>query len=169
MFGGIYLYIFQPYITFSEVRISNTPVEIKVVYVNVTGDPLCAKLYSLGSIKDNKPVATKEVFYLAMPDGIPSPEDGDLAVSDNMFLIKGYRYRLIEKNNLTGDSTKSPSHRFDVISWKVMLPYERWKDTVSLDGAVEKEIATDSVSYTFNKADHDPGIFIKGNNIDCLR
>ncbi len=33
-----YFFLFEPHITFKEVRISSKPSEIKVVYVNVTGD-----------------------------------------------------------------------------------------------------------------------------------
>ncbi|MHC4192299.1 MAG: hypothetical protein ACYSUB_21940 [Planctomycetota bacterium] len=169
IFAG-YLYLFRPHITLQEVRISNNPETVKAVYVNVTGDPLCAKLYRLGGTDNNKLEASKEPLFLALPNSIPSPEDGKLAYSDNVFIIKGYRYQFVQNNKLTGESKFTPSHSFDVVAWEVMAPYKIWKKMSSTGGsAIEAETRTEPVSHQFDNTDHDPNQFTKGNYVDCLR
>jgi hypothetical protein len=135
----------------------------------VTGDPLCAKLYRLAGTDKKKPVAGQEPLFLALPDSIPSPEDGKLAYTDNVFIIKGYRYQFVRNNKLTGESKFTPSHRFDVVAWEVIAPYKIWKKTSSTEGsAIEAETKTEPVSHQFNNTDHDPDQFTKGNYVDCL-
>ena len=100
-----YCYLFQPHITFKEVRNSNKPQEIRAVYVNITGDPLCAKLYRLERMEKGKPIASNEPIFLALPKNLPSPEDGELAYSDNLFILSGYRYQFEQRNILSGTVT----------------------------------------------------------------
>jgi hypothetical protein len=163
-------YLFQPHIAFEEVRMSNTPFEIKAVYVNVTGDPLCAKLYRLERMEGSKPVASDKPIFLALPKGLPSPDEGKFAHSDNLFLINGYSYQFKERNKLTGNSKSSPSNRVDVIAWEVIPPYKKWKkgdpgNTTPL----EAETASTPVKYRMKSSDHRPSQFTKGNYVDCLR
>ena len=165
-----YFYLFQPHITFKEVRVSNEPEKVKAVFVNVTGDPLCAKLYKLERMDNDKPVASNEPLFLALANDIPSPEDGKLAYTDNIFILKGYSYRFEEHNKLTQSTKTSPSHRFDVITWEVVPPYKQWKEgTPSGDAMVEAETATEPVSHRLSKTDDNPTQFVKGNYVDCLR
>lgn len=163
-------YLFQPHIAFEEVRMSNTPFEIKAVYVNITGDPLCAKLYRLERMEGRKPVASDKPIFPALPKGLPSPDEGELAYSDNIFLIKGYRYQFKERNKLTGNSKTSPSNRLDVIAWEVIPPYKQWKNGNSgSTRPVEVITATTPVKYQMVNTNHDPSRFVKGNYVDCLR
>jgi len=164
-----YFYFFQPHITFEEVRVTYEPEEIKTVYVNVTGDPLCAKLYILDHMENNKPVASKEPLFLAMPMGVSSPEDGSLAYSDNIFVFKGYRYQLKENNKLTNDSRDLYSHRFDVIAWYVITPYKKWNVKTNAEEINEPEIIMEPVSYKLDNKHHNSSQFVKGNYVDCLR
>lgn len=165
-----YFYLFQPHMTFKEVRISSKPDEVDAVYVNVTGNPSCAKLYRLESMDNGKPVASDDPLFLAMPKGLPSPEDGKLACSDNLFLIKGYGYQFEERNKLTGHSKITPSNRFDVVAWEVITPYKIWKDGVpGSKSAIDVMIATTPVQHQIEKTDHHSGQFVKGNYVDCLR
>lgn len=165
-----YFYIFQPHITFQEVRVSNQPEEVKAVFVNVTGDPLCAKLYKLERMDNDKPVASSEPLFLALPDGMASPEEGKLAYTDNIFMLKGYSYRFEEHNKLTQSAKTSTSHRFDVVAWKVVPPYKQWKNgSPGGDAMVEAETVTAPVSYQMSTTDDRPAQFLKGNYVDCLR
>ena len=164
-----YFYFFQPHITYKEVRVTYESEEIKAVYVNVTGDPLCAKLYILDHMENNKPVASKEPLFLAMPMGIPSPEDGGLAYSNNIFVFKGYRYQLKENNKLTNSSEELNSHRFDVIAWSVVTPYKKWKVKTNVEEINEPEIFVEPVSYKLDDTYHTSSQFVKGKYVDCLR
>ncbi len=165
-----FCYLFQPHIAFEEVRISNTPFEIKAVYVNITGEPLCAKLYRLERMEGSKPVASGEPIFLALPKGLPSPDEGELAYSDNLFLVKGYRYQFKERNKLTGKSKTSPSNRLDVIAWEVIPPYKKWKNgDIGNSTTLEAVTASTTVKYRMQSSDHRPSQFIKGNFVDCLR
>lgn len=165
-----YLYLFQPHISFEEIRSSETPIEIKAVYVNVTGDPLCAKLYRLERMQENKPIASSEPLFLGLPDGMPSPEDGDLAYADNLFLIKGYGYQYAARNKLTGNSKMTPSNRIDVLAWEVIAPYKKWKnEDPGGDELLGATIETTPVKHGLVGADHSPDKFVKNNYIDCLK
>lgn len=165
-----YFYLFKPQMTFEEVRASDKPEEVKAVFVNVTGDPLCAKLYVLDHMDNDKPVASNEPLFLALPNGMPSPEDSNLAYTDNIFILKGYRYQFEERNKLTKNTQTSASHRFDVISWEIVPPYTKWKSgSSSGNDMVETEKATEPVSHQFSNQDNSPNLFTKGNYVDCLR
>lgn len=165
-----YFYLFQPHITFQEVRVSNQPEEVKAVFVNVTGEPLCAKLYKLERMENDKPVAGNDPLFLALANDMPSPDEGKLAYTDNVFILKGYSYRLEEHNKLTKSTRTSPSHRFDVISWNVVPPYKQWKNgSPSGDAMVEAETATEPVSHQLSTTDYSPNQFSKSNYMDCLR
>lgn len=162
------IYLFQPHIEFKEVRISTKPVEIEAIYVNLTGEPLCAKLYVVNHM-GNKPAASKEPLFLAMPKDIPSPNDGYLAHSENRFILKGYLYQFVKTNKLTNSLEEIPSHRFDVVSWKVISPYHKWRPETDRIGEVrQSQITSDPVSYKLNSSDHNSDYFIKRNYVDCL-
>ncbi len=111
-----YFYLLHSHIAFEEVRVSNEAEEVKAVYVNVTGDPLCAKLYKLDQMDNNRPVVSKTPLFIALPNGAPSPVEGALGYADNVYMLKGYNYLYEERNRLTGATKTSPSHRFDVIA-----------------------------------------------------
>lgn len=144
--------------------------EVKAVYVNITGDPLCAKLYRLDRIEKGKPVSSDEPIFLALPKGLPSPDEGELAYSDNLFLIKGYRYQFKKRNKLTGNSKTSPSNRLDVIAWEVIPPYKKWKNGDSGNSTpIEAVTASTQVKYQMESSDHRPSQFVKSNYVDCLR
>jgi hypothetical protein len=165
-----YCYLFRPYLAIKEVRISTNPEEIRAVYVNVTGNPLCAKLYRLERMEGDEPVASDDPIFLALPNSLPSPEDGNYAYSDNLFLLEGYRYQIEERNKLTGNKKTTPSNRFDVIAWEVIAPYKIWKKENS-DNTTPIEVATANapMKYRMKSSDHGPSKFIKGNYVDCLR
>jgi hypothetical protein len=164
-----YCFLFQPHIVLEKVRLSNKPVEIKAVYINMTGDPLCAKLYRIERMEDGKPVSSDEPLFLALPENLPSPEDGKTAHADNMFLIKGYRYQFSERNKLTGHSKTSHSNRLDVIAWEVIAPYKQWNNEDSDNHTpVEATTASTPVKHQMESSDHRPNQFVKGNYVDCL-
>lgn len=164
-----YIALFQPYVILEENRLTAQPVTVKTIFVNVTGDPLCAKLYKLDESVSGKLVASKEPLYLALPQDIPSPEDGAQAYSDNLFIVTGYPYEWIEKNRLTGATKITQSYRFDVIAWEIVAPYKiwagQWGEGVSIDAAT----AVEPISHRFDGDHSDPGVFVKRNYVDCLQ
>ena len=165
-----YIFLFQPHVSFEEVRISNQLKEVNAVFVNVTGDPLCAKLYKLDRMDNNKPVASDTPFFITLPDGAPSPIGGNLGYADNIYVLRGYAYQYEEKNLLTGASNTMPSYRFDVIAWEIKTPYKKWKEPAPNEvGSIESKISTDPVSFQFTDTDHNPSQFIDNNYIDCFR
>jgi hypothetical protein len=169
MFVAGYVFVFQPHVTFKEVLASNQPEEIKAVYMNVTGDPLCANLYKLDHMNNDEPVAGKDPLFLAMPEGIASPEAGNLAYSDNIFIFKGYKYQYEYRNRITGGTKITPSHRFDVIAWKIVTPYKKWKDSDPEDKTMPEAVtSTEPVAYEFKSTDHSRSQFVPDNYVDCL-
>lgn len=121
-------------------------------------------------MEGSKPVASVEPIFLALPEDLPSPDEGELAYSDNLFLIKGYRYQFKEHNKLTGKSKTSPSNRLDVIAWEVIPPYKKWKNGDSGNSTpIETVTASTPAKYQMESSDHRPSQFVKGNYVDCLR
>jgi hypothetical protein len=164
-----YVFLFRPHVDFKEARASDQVEEIIAVYVGVTGDPLCANLYKLKRMDDGKPVAGKDPLFLALPEGVLSPEAGNLAYSDNVFVLTGYEYKYESKNRITGEIETTPSHRFDVLSWKVVAPYKKWKDSDPTDKTMAEAVtSSEPVAYEFNSADHSPNQFVADNYVDCL-
>lgn len=164
-----YLYLFQPHITFEEVRVSNQPGNVTAVFVNVTGDPLCAKLYKLDHMDNHKPVASKDPLFIALPNLAPSPVRGNLGYADNIYSLKGYNYQYVTRNRLAGTTKTRPSHRFDVIKWEIVTPYKKWKDSGPEGKTMAKAvISSESVAYEFNSTDHSRNQFVSDNYVDCL-
>ena len=166
---GGYLLLFKPYLKLVRERISSKPVTVETVYVNVTGDSHCAKLYLLDQMVDGKPIITNKPLFLYLPINITSPINGELAVSDNIFVLKGYRYKWVETNLLTNTKREFPAARFDVISWRIVPPYKKWAQQADEQGMIGQDIATDPVSQTYSSSDHNRDLFIGENSIDCLQ
>ncbi|MBT1064087.1 hypothetical protein KJY73_10910 [Bowmanella sp. Y26] len=164
---AVFFWLFQPFSSFSEERLSSQPERVTVVYVTVTGDPQCTKLYKLDSWQDNKPIASKEPVLLALPERLPSPEDGDYAYADNVFELTGFRYQFQESNRLTGSVAVRPSNRFDLVAWTIVTPYKRWK-TVTTDPNDPFETSNQPLDFSVEEGGFEPEDFTKVNSIDCL-
>lgn len=65
---------------------------------------------------------------LAVPAGGKTPDQTNAVVPDNEFIITGYRYKLVQKNLLSGEIRQLPSARFDVVAWHVVTPYQAYVD-----------------------------------------
>ena len=162
--AGIIVFLFKPYETLEEERTTNKLKTINTVYVNYTGDPLCAKLYQH---KDGDISKITTPIFLAIPEGMPSPDDGSTAYSNNVFNITGYEYKFVKRNLLTGNAEYSDSNRFDVISWKIVPPYKVWSNKTDKDGILLTEVKNQPIAYKFDSDNHAPDLFRKGNYIDC--
>lgn len=166
--GGL-IYLFEPYIELNRERKSLKPIEIKVKYINVTGDGSCAKLYRLIQKNDQKEQLTHEPVFIALPLNMLSPEESVFAYSDNVFILKGYEYVWVEKNLFTGNRRQFPAARFDVIRWQLVPPYQKWISTDTETGSVAYTQSNEPVIQEYSSSDHSPNHFRFPNYIDCLK
>jgi len=167
-FSGFYIYLFEPYIEVSEKRVSTEYIVVDAVYINVTGDASCAKLYKISNKKSNSTKETKEPLFLALPAKMLSPEDGVWSYANNSFRLKGFEYYWIEKNILTNKLKQSPNARFDVISWELVTPYNKWLNIGIEGGTTEFKESSEPISYKMKNDDYNPNNFEFRSYIDCL-
>jgi len=154
-------YLLVPLESLYEVRVTNKIENISVKYVNVTGEPNCAKLYEVIDGVDS-------AAFTAYPESLPAIEETSLAYSDNVFNIKGYRYNWIRENKLTGNKAITKSNRIDVSAWEVETPYTLWSDELDKDGmqlAVKSDLP---VKHVFKGDSSNNKLYKKDNFIDCL-
>ncbi len=169
MLVGLFVYLFEPYVVLDRDRVSTIPIYVDTIYVNVTGEPGCAKLYRLNNTDDQNSVITQIPVFVYLPEGLPSPEDGNYAYSNNKFTLKGYEYKWVKKNVITGKKVEYPAARFDVLSWRLHTPYKVWTSLAYSEKPPLVKISTEPVEHTYNSSDHPPTIFIGQNSIDCLK
>jgi len=161
----VYIYFAKPYETFSENRESVDPVVITVEFVNVTGDPNCTKLY----IKEPELGATKGLaVFPAIPDSIPSPDEGDYAYAGNVFKLTGYTYEWVFHNSITGAEYSKRSERFDVAKWEIMTPYTIWSDRHGVDGEPLNKTIMTPLAYEAVENNMRSEKFKMSNYINCL-
>ena len=167
--AGIFVYLFEPYITLDRERVSTTPIEIETIYVNVTGEPGCAKLYKLDMTNKQNPVTTNFPVFLYLPDDMASPENGNYSYSDNMFTLKGYEYKWVKKNLVTGKNVEYPAERFDVIYWRIHPPYKIWASMENSDQLAEGITSNYPIEYVYKSTEYNSAKFVGRNSIDCLK
>ncbi len=158
------IYILGPFTSYKEVRKGNKIREIKVVYVNVTGESLCAKLYTFEGDDITK---TRTPIFPALPSNMLSPEDTNAAYHDNIFYLKGYDYFYVKENVLTGEKEEKDSYRFDVISWEAHVPYKVWSGDTSDEGIMVSETSSKPIKFVYS-GDDEGQHFKKANYVDCL-
>ena len=165
-FAELAIYSLNPFENIIEQRASNNVETIKVIYVNITGNDNCAKLYKVAD-------SPKEAVFPAYPQVIESIEETKLAYSDNVFILKGYSYNWVTKNSLTGSKVTEKSPRFDVIEWQVITPYTIWTEKTDKDGMVLAEKSSEPKKYKIEKyeieTESNNAVFIKENTIDCMK
>lgn len=161
---GIIVFLFKPYINIEEVRTSNQLKVINTVFVNLTGDASCAKLYRY--VGDDISSISSPIFS-ALPEGIPPPDEGPTAYSNNIFKLTGHEYHFVMKNILTGSTASQISNRLDVISWEIVPPYKIWTEKTDKDGILLAETKSDSVAYSLDGDTYEPNLFSKANYNDC--
>ncbi len=169
MLVGLFVYVLEPHIDLDRERVSTKPIEIDTIYVNVTGESGCAKLYKLDTANKENPVVTKTPVFVYLPEGIPSPEDGHYAYADNKFTLNGYGYKWVKKNIITGEKVEYPAARFDVVSWRLHTPYKLWASLASSKQVPDVKTSANPVEYVYESSDHNPTYFIGQNSIDCLK
>ncbi len=136
-----------------------------MVYVNVTGESLCAKLYVF---EGDDITNTIHPIFPALPNNMLSPEDTNAAYHDNIFYLKGYDYLYVKENVLTGEKEEKDSYRFDVISWEVHVPYKVWSGDTNDEGIVVSETASKTIKYVYSGDDGEEIKNKKANYVDCL-
>lgn len=135
--AAIYVYVAEPHIAYREWRDNETPRVVSVVYVFYACGEDTPRLYEIVSDSDDQLRWSDEPTILALPRGLPSPEETNLAVNGNRFLLTGYGYRAERRNRLTGSVDPVRSTRFDLVSWEAVTPYQIWVEED--DGQVEAQ------------------------------
>lgn len=124
--AGIFVYVAKPHIKRHEWRASARPTTIQVMYVAMACGEYSPRLYEVVAQNDNSQRWSRSPTILALPKGMPSPEDTEFAVSGNVFVLTGFRYRGKERNVLTGETKDYRAARFDVTAWEIRTPYNVW-------------------------------------------
>lgn len=166
---GLFVYLLEPHIELDRERVSTKPIKIDTIYVNVTGEPGCAKLYRLDTANKQSPVVTKIPVFVYLPEGMPSPEEGNYAYADNKFTLNGYEYKWVKKNAITGEKVEYPAARFDVVNWQLHAPYTFWASLAPSKQAPDVKTSVDSIEHTYESSEHNPKNFVGQNSIDCLK
>jgi hypothetical protein len=121
---GLYIYITEPYLSVTEVRLTSTPKTVKLQYIVACE----GAFYELG---------TNVIFDPQLPDGAPElPSEAFLVA--NTFVFTGYPYKALIRNIVTGRVTESHSRRFDTVEWHLITPYVVW------DSEKDEEVTKDA-------------------------
>lgn len=112
--GVFVLYLIEPHIAVSEVRITDRVETIRGEY-----GIACEATYMFGYKGDEDLGKLK----LVLPDGGIDPESTEAAVPGNSFELTGYRYKAIRRNRITRHVDQVSSGRFDLVEWHVITPY----------------------------------------------
>lgn len=160
-----FVYLVKPYETFEERRLGSHQIKVIANYVNVTGDPNCTKLYVTSPEPSDEP---GKAIFPAVPEAIPSPDDGEYAYHGNRFELTGFPYEWVYRNIITGAERRVNSQRFDVVKWKIIVPYTVWSDKQSGDGGPLNEIRSMPLVYEYTDDDYSPNKFRMDNYINCL-
>lgn len=169
MLVGLFVYLLEPHIELNRERASAKPIEIDTIYVNVTGEPGCAKLYRLDTGSKQTQVVTKIPVFVYLPEGMPSPVEGNYAYADNKFTLNGYEYKWVKKNAITGEIVEYPAARFDIVNWRLHVPYKLWTSLAPSKQAPDVKTSIDPVEYTYESSKLDVEYFVGQNSIDCLK
>jgi len=161
LFIAAAFYMLVPLESLYEVRVTNKIESISVKYINVTGEPNCAKLYEVLDGADS-------AVFTAYPVTVPAIEETSLAYSGNVFNIKGYRYNWVRENKLTGNKKITKSNRIDVSAWEVETPYTLWSDELDKDGMQLVIKSEEPVKHVFKDDSGNNELYRKDNFIDCL-
>ena len=167
-FGAVVLYVLiaKPYLSHREWRASTEPETIDVVYVLYACGDHSPRLYEIVSPEGDPVRWTDRPTFLSLPDGVPSPEDTEMALSGNVFHLKGYRYHAEERNILTGATRTRPASRFDLVSWRVQTPYGVWGPE-GADGVRQRVERTEPVSYGTTGDHKTAGGFATRHYVPC--
>lgn len=111
--AGAFLWLTKPHMSYVSTRATDSPVQVEVEYVNVTGDALCSKLYQL--VDDE---ATDKAVFPNVPDDIPDPHDVDDLADGDRLTIEGFPYEWSAINRVTGTTTTKATGMVDVIAWE---------------------------------------------------
>lgn len=164
--AALYVYFAEPHIAYREWRITAKPETIDVLYIFYFCGEKFPRLYEIASVDGNWSEPDERPTTVALADGLPSPEDTELALHGNVFSLTGYRYQAEERNIMTGATRSFPATRFDVVSWQVRTPYMEWVPSGD-DGAVEQQERNNPVRYEMTGDDHDPGRFTPRHYVFC--
>ena len=156
---ALYVYVTQPYLEYREQRISSAAETIKVIYVSFACGDFYPRLSEVTGTVDGDVRNSEISTTLALPAGVPSPEDTDLGVGGNIFELTGYRYRAEETNILTRTVREAPSTRFDVVAWQVQVPYRVWV-TSGTGGTPKKAERLEPVRHAMSGTNSGPDSFV---------
>ncbi len=155
IFSGAYIVIYKPFLNYEQIRVSSQPEKITTNYITYACGDNYPRLYEIikKEVVENDKTEDKPIL-LALPNGIPSPEDTELAVSGNVFEISGYRYKLRNENLLTGENFDLSSSRVDVVGWRVQTPYKVWSQKIGSNNEPLLETRYSPVEYKTTNTNH---------------
>ena len=106
-----FFYLLDFHLEAEHIRLNDKIVTIQAVYLNMTGDPICTKIYR----EDNGAGVVTNI-----PTDVPNPNySGELINNDKLYL-KGYMYKWQETNIITGNIIEERDiNVIDVIEWGV--------------------------------------------------
>lgn len=165
--GGLYVYVFEPQWRHREERISAEVETTEVTYIagHTWDDEIqrtrCPSFNEIKKVWGETVEFHFKKLRLAFPEDLPWPEEVDLAVGGNRFIITGYRYEIFEENLLTGARREIsyPDPRFDVVAWQVKMPYSQYSSSALNEDRQELEGRTDPVSHRAAAATLPPEAF----------
>ncbi len=111
--SAAFVWLTTPYMSYETNRSTNEIVTITAEYLNITGDPLCSKLYEIidGETSD-------KAIFPNMPKDIPDPHDMTVLKDGDRLKIRGYRYQWKARNLITGNIEARPAGMVDVVAWE---------------------------------------------------
>jgi hypothetical protein len=136
----VVVYLFVPYERYEYVRSKNQIQTVTVEYANMTGNPLCSKLYF---VIDGE--VTRQALLARLPSDIPDPNRVDQVIDGRRLIVTGYPNLWRATNLITGSVKTRNTGLFDIVSWR----------------------DTSGQEHKTNNA-HFPENFISKNYIDCL-
>jgi hypothetical protein len=165
--GSCPCYVFEPQWQIREHRISEELENTEVTYLTVeTWDDdimltRCPSFFEAEMVRGDSTQFNIQNLKLALPEDLPWPEDVDLAVDGNRFMITGYRHEVFEVNVLTG-TRRQVSYvfpRFDVVGWEVVMPYSKVDGSTPGEDRPTLEGRITPIAHRTAATDHPPGMF----------
>ncbi|MCP4342865.1 MAG: hypothetical protein GY799_29280 [Desulfobulbaceae bacterium] len=106
-----FCYLLEMHMDGKHIRLNDNIVTIQAVYLNMTGDPKCTKIYR----EDNG-----AAIFTNIPADLPNPNCSDELVNNDKLYLKGYMYKWQKINKITRNIVDERDiNVIDVIEWGV--------------------------------------------------
>lgn len=133
LFGGALFLFLQPHIESESIRVSKHPETIRAEWVAWA----CGGTERITEIVKSKDNNYEGPLSIRVPSDVLNPELSDAAFPGNIFVLTGFRYEIKRTNVITGKVRIINSRQFDVVSWRVELPYRKVNSEGDVEGVHE--------------------------------